>query len=101
MIANGTLQPSTPDTIALATAVEDRFLEICPLYFKRTAMQLVPPASLDADMLRWRTMRVRHKSGDFRNTEAELKSTQAVAQWTVDVNCQLRGQPTQQIVWAL
>ncbi|MCK9570099.1 hypothetical protein M0R72_14240 [Candidatus Pacearchaeota archaeon] len=98
---NGTLQSSSPDTIALAAAVEERFLELCPLYFKQTAMQLVPPKSLDVDMLRWRTMRMRHKHGDFRNTESELKSTRVIAQWTVDEVCKLRGQPSKKILWAL
>lgn len=111
------LRPSSPDTVALGQAVEERFLTVLELYFRHNGKQLIPPTSLDPDMLRWRQMRIRHRcpccqgkrvliikdrmccdncgfAGDYRNTEAELRSTQAIAQWTVDVNARLRGQPS-------
>ena len=53
-----------------------------------------PPA-----MLRWRQMAVRHRKGDFRNSDAEYESIKTIAQWTVDVNCQIRNQPAKKIVW--
>lgn len=111
------LKPSLPDTVALGQAVEERFLTVLELYFRTHQKRLIPPQSLDADMLRWRTMRVRHKcprcksgrvlilkdymccqgcgqKGDYRNTDAELWSTRNIAQWTLDINASLRGQPT-------
>lgn len=91
------LQTSTPDTVALADAVEARFLDLCGSWQRVKGVDLPIPASLDPDMLRWREMRVRHLRGDFRNTEAELKSTKAVAQFTLDMNCSLRNQPPQKL----
>lgn len=87
------LKPSDADAIALAQAVEERFLELCHGWLRVKGAELPIPESLNSDMLRWREMRVRHRMGDFRNSEAELKSTKAVAQWTLDMNCSLRNQP--------
>lgn len=87
------LKTSDPDTVALGDAVELRFLELCGSWQRVKGAELPIPESLNLDMLRWREMRVRHKRGDFRNTEAELKSTKAVAQFTLDMNFSLRNQP--------
>lgn len=35
----------------------------------------------------------------FRSTDAEKQATRNVAQWTLDLNCQLRGQPSKQLTW--
>lgn len=98
-IHRNTLRPSTQDTIALGDAVESRFLDLSETYFRIRKVRLLIPVWIDGDFLRWRMMRVRHKSGDFRNTEAELKSVQEVAQWTLDVNSELRNQPTKVMKW--
>lgn len=87
------LKTSDPDTVALGDAVELRFLELFHGWLRVNGVELPIPESLNQDMLRWREMRVRHRMGDFRNSEAELKSTKAVAQWTLDMNCTLRNQP--------
>lgn len=99
MSGNGSLFPSNPDMITLAEAVESRFLTLCEGWLRKCGVELPIPKSMDRDMLRWRQMRVRHKRGDRRNTLAEIKSMKAVAQWTVMMNCELRGQPDKQIVW--
>ena len=95
------LKPSDQDTIALAMAVEDRFLDLCGLWqrVRGVEVEFPIPESLNSDMLRWREMRVRHKAGDFRNTEAELQSVKAVAQFTLDMNCDLRGQEKKVLQW--
>lgn len=87
------LIPSQPDHYAMAKAVEQRFLELCHSWLRIRGVELPIPESLNADMLRWRQMRVRHKSGDFRHTEAEWSSVKAFAQWTLDMNADLRNQP--------
>jgi len=86
--------------VDLAFQVEERFKTVCELYWRTHQTDLIPTKDLDGDMLRWRTMVVRHKAGDFRHTEAELKSVKVIAQWTLDINCDLRGQPRQNIKWA-
>jgi len=87
------LLSSSMDDVALGVAVDEKFLVLCKRYLDVTGNQLLIPQSMDRDVMRWREMRVRHKRGDFRHTEAEIKSLRAVAQWTVDVNDVICGQP--------
>lgn len=94
-----TLQPSDPDAVALAQALEERFVKLYGSYLQIKGERLIPPPSLDNDMIRWRQMRVRHRRGDFRNSEAELYSVKCVAQWTLDVNAAMRNQPVQKLEW--
>jgi len=95
------LSLSSMDTVELAKAVEARFIDLCEAHLRIRGSRLALPKELDQDMLRWREMRVRHKSGDYRNTHSELRSTQVIAQWTVDINRAMRNQKPQKIVWAL
>jgi len=94
-----TLRPSDPDAVALAQALEERFVELCGTYLRVTGVRLVPPPSLDNDMMRWRQMRVRHRKGDFRNSEVELHSVKCLCQWTLDINASIRNQPTYKVAW--
>ena len=91
------LKPSEPDTVALADAVESRFLDLCGSWQRIRGVDLPLPQILDSDLLRWREMLVRHRKGDFRNTESELKSVKVVAQWTLDMNAELRNQKPQKL----
>jgi len=107
---------STTDDVLLAHAVEVRFVELCGSYLRIKGDRLMSPPILDRDFLRWRTLRVRHKCkcgckeiglnkrkepcciecgkrGDYRHTEAEMKSTREIANWTVQVNAAIRNQP--------
>lgn len=94
------LVESVSDTIALGLAVEQRFVTLCESYLTIRGVCLVPPADLNSDMFRWRQMRLRHKKGDYRNTVDELKSTQRVAQWTLNVNNKLRNQEPKVLDWS-
>ena len=93
------LQKSTLDNVQLGLAVEERFLEVCKLYLKERGVELITPYDLDSDMLLWRTMRVRHKKGDFRNTKDEERSVRKIAQWTLDVKLRLCDQPAKVLEW--
>lgn len=93
------LHPSTQDDIMLGIAVEDRFLDLCAAYRRIRGIDLVPPRELDADMLRWRQMRVRHKQADYRHTEAEMESTKEIGTWLVNTNAALRNQPPVALAW--
>ena len=93
------LIPSDEDCVALADAVESRFLDLCGAYQKIKGKKLIPPPTLRVDLLRWRQMRVRHLSGDLRHSVAELKSTRAAAQWTCDVNAEMRNQVKAAVPW--
>lgn len=93
------LVKSSRDDVALCMAVQTRFLDLCGSHLRIRGTELVPPASLDQDMLRWREMAVRYKGGDYRHTEAELASLKEIATWTVAVNAQMRNQKMPHIVW--
>lgn len=84
----------------LAFVVQDKFLTLCSTYQRATENELVPPVILDGDMLRWRQMLARHKKGDRRHTESEIRSVQAIADWILKVNAKLTNQEeVPKIVW--
>jgi len=93
------MKPSRTDDVGLCVAVEKRFLDLMGSYLRIRGVELIPPESLSNDMFRWRTMAVRFKQGDFRNTEAELKSLKTIAQWTISINCELRNQADKIVEW--
>lgn len=93
------LVPSRQDDMMLCAAVQSRFLELCASYVRIRGMELIPPSSLDADIMRWRQMAVRFRQGDFRRTEAEMKSLKTIAQWTVSENNKLRNQSDEVVKW--
>ena len=98
-IHNSALIPSRIDVRELGAAVESRFLDVCELHLRTTGVEVFPPESLDSAMQLWRTMRVRHNSGDFRHRPDEYKATQEIAQWTWDVKSKLTGKPLGKIPW--
>lgn len=94
------LQKSTPDDVMLAFKVEEKFIEICGLYERINHLALVPPIHLNAAMVRWRRLCVRHKSGDYRHSKSEIAATQDIADWTLIMNAELRGQKQiQKVDW--
>lgn len=93
------LLPSNPDLAELAAAVEGKFLELCQFHRRVAGFDLAIPEWLRQDALRWRRMVLRHRHGDFRHTSSEKKSTRAVAEWTLSVNCKLRNQVYVPMVW--
>lgn len=93
------LNRSTPDDMALALAVEERFLDLCGAYLRIRGVELVPPVEIDGAVLRWRQMRVRHRQGDFRNTEDEARAVKEVATWLLQTNAALRNQKPVEVIW--
>jgi hypothetical protein len=91
--------PSDADMVSLGVSVEAGFLECASLYQRVNKVELVVPASIMPDVVRWREMRMRHKKGDHRHTEGENLATRSVAQWTLDNYLVLRGQPVKKLVW--
>lgn len=93
------LLPSEKDTVALGHAVQERFIEVCGLWLRTKGYEIVPPIELNQDMLLWRTMCMRHKQGDYRNTEDELRSTKRIANWTLKVKKQIVDQVFVPLEW--
>jgi len=86
------LKPSIPDTVTLSKALEKRFATLREDHLRMRGVSLRVPEELKSDMLLWLCMLKRHKRKDYRNSDAELKATREVCQWTVSVNHRLRGQ---------
>ena len=99
-IHSKSLRPSSHDEISLCLAVDDRYRKLCQTHASVKGSALTPPTSLDVDMLYWRETFVRYRKGDFRTSEFELESLHTIAQWTVDVNCELRNQPAKKLEWS-
>ena len=93
------LLPSTPDTISLSEAVTERFISVFEFHRQLKGFDLAVPESIELDLVKWRMMVGRHRKGDFRNLESELIALKEVAQWTVEQNCILRGQPIKKVVF--
>jgi hypothetical protein len=93
------LKPSEDDMVALGTAVQERFNTVLDLHFQMRGVPAPIASSLDIDIKQWAAMHARHLMGDFRNTDGEKKATRNVAQWTLDMNCELRGQEKKTLEW--
>jgi hypothetical protein len=93
------LIPASIDDIELSLAVEQRFIDVCGTYQRLKHVQLTIPKDLQADLTLWRRSVVRFRSGDMRVSPDERKSLRRIAQWTLDVNCEIRNQPKQKLVW--
>ena len=84
---------STPDTIQLSAAVQDRFLDVAGLHERVKFTEIEIPPELDSAMILWRTMVVRHRSGDMRSSQEEEQGLREFAEWTLEINAELRNQP--------
>lgn len=93
------LYPSHSETINGCILVDGDYRKLCRTYMIVKGIELFPPKSLMPDITRWREMIVRYNRSDWRNSEAEVMSLRAVAQWLVDINCELRNQPPKKIEW--
>lgn len=93
------LLTSEKDDIALAFEVSKRALEVGDLYRNRTGLQLQMPPDMVPDFKLMQAMVSRHQKGDFRHTVDEKLALKSVAQWTLDMNCDLRGQPRKNLTW--
>lgn len=99
-IHTNTLQASPMDLVMLGEAVEIRFLQLTADYLRIKFENLPIPSELDSDLYLWRSMRVRHRKHDYRNTIDEKKSTRTVAEWTYKTNCVIKNQKYAPIEWS-
>ena len=97
------LAPSDPlgnmDIPLLCTAVTQRWVEVFDLYKRVNDTELILPVDMASDVMLWRRMAVRHKRDDFRHTESEYIALKNIAQWTLDMKCELTGRERQVLVW--
>jgi len=95
----GKFLKSADDVVQLCMAVEQRFVRLLNDWLAIRHEELAPPPELNQAMFLWRTMRMRHKKAQFFHTSNELKALEHVAQWTLVMNSELRGQPVQEWNW--
>ncbi len=94
-----TLQNSTKDTVALTDAVADRYEDLAR-FSNRVEGAFSIPNSLRPDFAQFKKVLMRHRAGDFRNSNSELKSIRSFAQWLVNENARLRNQKPKKIEWS-
>lgn len=88
------LKPSDQDTVHLGIAIVPRYQDVMDLYLKTHGIRPKVSADLVKDINLWETMVRRHRSGDVRHTLSESIAIRNVARWTIEINAQLRNQPT-------
>lgn len=86
------LRPASPDEQYLCASIQESFLDLCGAYLRLRGVQLTIPTDLQLDVRRWREFAGRLMTNNPRIKESEWQAMKAVAQWTVDVNKELRGQ---------
>jgi hypothetical protein len=94
-----TMVKSNQGEIQLVYEVGKRLLELRDRIIRTTGMDLIVPESLRTDMKRMDSVAARYKRSDFRHSGAELKSVQTIAQWTLDLNRAICGQPSEILHW--
>lgn len=93
------MKTSTMDDVCLGEAIETRLADLADAYLRIRGRTLQVPEILKNDFVRYTAYRSRHRKGDFRHSDSELKSVREIAQWSVQVNRALRGQPPKHIDW--
>lgn len=91
------MKPSCEGVCQMVQALESRFASLAKFHMKSRMIPLDVPKSMEKDFIRWRRVAIRHHAGDLRHTEAEWESMVTIAQWTLDVNCELRNQEPQKL----
>lgn len=91
--------PPSEDLAQLCIALEPRFLDLTESWLRVKGVTLPIPKEMDSAFLLWRTAVSRFNTGDFRFKDSEKIAIREVAQWTVDRNCELRGQERKIIEW--
>lgn len=95
----GQLQPASADAIALANAIQDKFLSLCNLHERVRGVPLVPPMDMYAEFKRWRRAFLRFSQGDFRHDAGEWRSMLLIASWTLDKQCELIPTKKREKMW--
>ena len=93
------LLQSTGDDVSLVYELSKRLvgLEESWIHYKGTPLPVTEDMKKNLEL--YNELKLRHMRNDYRHTVDEMKATKEVAQWSVDVNCTLRGQPPITLTW--
>lgn len=88
------------DDIALITELSKRLLDTHELYLRARGVECKIPTSMENDFRRLNALKHRiWQLNDYRMSEAEKKSVREIAQWIVDIKCDLCGQDKKVLKW--
>ena len=87
---------SSRDKIAFTVEVWKRFEKVLNLMERKRGVVVIPP-EVETALKPARTMALRHKRGDYRHTDSEMRQEQVIARWLVETWANLNGQPVPEI----
>lgn len=96
---SGQMYAATKDTVALVQAIESRYADLLDLHVRLKGIELPRPREIQTCANTWFAVLVRFQKHDHRHSEDELKAVRTFAQWTLNVNGELRGQKATTITW--
>lgn len=85
--------------VQFVDAIVERVEIVRNLHLRLRGSLLDTPPDMSTDMRRFMTLLDRYSQGDMRHSRAELQACRTIAQWTVDINCELRNQPRKEVQW--
>ena len=89
------LTASSMDKRAFTREVWARTEKVLNEMAKRRGVVVIPP-EIERAMQRSRPIALRHRRGDFRHTEEEMRYEQSLAHWLVETWADLNGHPAKQ-----
>jgi len=98
-IHGDSLKPSDQHTCVLGEMIGNKFEEVIDEYMHKWQIAIQIPDEIKKAAVLWRTMVVRHRNNDQRHTDSEYKAMRVVAQWTLDMHMDFRGQPRKELEW--
>ena len=99
-IHSNKLIPCRKARLLTAFAIEERFLKLCHLWPQmRNDEELPIDGDVDQLLVMWRTAMVRFKQADYRIREDEWEAIKKLAQWTLDMKCDLFDEIYVAIQW--
>ena len=95
------LIPSDPDMIALCAAVVTNYNKLVQSYERIKHEPLLVSKDMESTVQRVMVLVARYEQDDFRHCESEKKALRSLAEWTLTVNHDIRGQegPVPTIAW--
>ena len=90
---------SKKDDIRLVDAIAERARTLVSLHLRVKGVALHPPGDLLKDFSLFNEVMDRYRGKDYRHTDDEMRSIRRIAQWTLDLNAELRNQEKTVMEW--
>lgn len=92
-------ETSNLDLRHLVYEIAVRLPDLDILHQRMRGYALIHPESMNKDFDAFRKIVDRHRIGDYRHRRSEEMAVRNIAQWSLDVHCELRNQPKKTLVW--